>query len=584
MESINFAGVLWRSWRLLLALALVGAVIGVLLPVSHVKQPKPILHWKAVALVGAAPRGGNDLVGGGVTAEQVVFYGNSLTVQTETAKAAHQDINAFYLPRYMSAAIGEPKSGSSSSATTTPTKANAASNVVTLTAYGRTKDDAVELVNYYVDELGEYIGTEYYAQQQYLDQTKAADKPTTTKSGAAASSTTPSTTPSASGSGSGSSGATGTATQAETGYNVLYYASQATAVPPVNGGVLDTHKVRLLVGFLLGAVLGAIIAVARVMLDKRIRTASQAANGFGFPVIVEIPARPPVSADERAAPVDVAMQPGSVEAEAFRMLRMSVLFEGLADTAAVTDPLALALGGNGHGAFGATVPAVPELARRGPGERHIVLIASPSGEETRPVVAANLAAVYAEAGQRVIVASTAELGVGQPAMMGNSEGLLSGDIHPVDVEARLQPTRVDNVVRLPFTMFLRNSGQLVTRGKELLDAARSVSDVIIVETPDLLSLHHAEALSHTVDVVVVVGECGTTRIADARKASELLRRIGSPVLGVVLTSVRTQGRVKPSPVTAPIGPVAVPSDLIAPANGAVSPAAGWEEPTAKTQV
>ena len=98
---------------------------------------------------------------------------------------------------------------------------------------------------------------------------------------------------------------------------------------------------RLVVGFLLGLLLGAAIVIARVLLDKRIRTAGQAANGFGFPVIVEIPARPPVSADERAAPVDVAMQPGSVEAEAFRMLRMSVLFEGLADTAAVTDPLGL---------------------------------------------------------------------------------------------------------------------------------------------------------------------------------------------------------------------------------------------------
>ena len=208
----------------------------------------------------------------------------------------------------------------------------------------------------------------------------------------------------------------------------------------------------------------------------------------------------------------------------------------------------MALGGNGHGAFGATVPVVPELGRREPGERHIVLIASPGSEETRPAVTANLAAVYAEAGQRVIVASTADLGVGQPVVIENSEALLSGDIHPVDVEARLQPTWVENVVRLPFTMFLRNSGQLVTRGKELLDAARSVSDVIIVETPGLLSVHHAEALSHAVDVMVVVGECGTTRIADARKAAGLLRRIGAPLLGVVLTNVRSQGRVKASQV------------------------------------
>jgi Mrp family chromosome partitioning ATPase len=339
-----------------------------------------------------------------------------------------------------------------------------------------------------------------------------------------------------------------------------------------------------LLGLLVGLLVGAVIVIARSMLDKRIRTAPQTAHAFGFPVIVEIPAPPTLSADERAAPVDAAMQPGSVEAEAFRMLRMSVLFEGLADTAAVADPLVLALGGNGHGAFGSTVPVVPELGRREPGDRHIVLIASPGGEETRPAIAANLAAVYAEAGQRVIVASTADLGVGQPVVMGDSEALLFGDIHPVDVEARLQPTWVDNVVRLPFTMFLRNSGQLVSRGKELLDTARSISDVIIVETPGLLSVHHAEALSRTVDVMVVVGECGTTRIADARTASDLLRRIGAPILGVVLTNVRSQGRVKASRLHARTGPIAVPSAPTAPANGAVSPRSGWDEPTAKTQV
>jgi Mrp family chromosome partitioning ATPase/capsular polysaccharide biosynthesis protein len=586
MESINFAGALWRSWRLLLALALVGALISLVLPISPVTQPKPVVHWKATAVVGAAPKGGDDLVGGGVTGAQVVFYGNSLNVQAITAKAAHQVIPTDELSHYMSAALGTPSTKSTSTkSTNAPAKGKATPDVVTLTAYGKKRKEAVELVNTYANSLGSSIAIEAVAHEQAVTQSKAATKTTTKPTSPSSGSS--GTTPNSSGSTPGSSGSPGTSpsiTSINTGYAILYYASQATRIPPVSGGLLDTHKGRVVVGFFLGLLLGAVIAVARVILDKRIRTAGQAAHSFGFPVIVEILARPPVSADERAPPVDVAMQPGSVEAEAFRMLRMSVLFEGLADTATATDPLALAFGGNGHGAFGASVPVVPEVGGRVPGERHIVLVASPGGEETRPMVAANLAAVYAEAGQRVIVATTADLGVGQPVIMGNSEALLSGDIHPVDVEARLQPTWVDDVVRLPFTMFLRNSGQLVSRGKELLDAARSVSDVIIVETPGLLSVHHAEALSHAVDVMVVVGESSTTRIADARKASDLLRRIGAPVLGVVLTNVRPQGRAKASQVTPAIGPVAVPSGPLAPANGAVSPRSDWEEPTAKTQI
>ncbi len=242
---------------------------------------------------------------------------------------------------------------------------------------------------------------------------------------------------------------------------------------------------------------------------------------------------------------------------------------------------------------------MPALAGGESNERHIVLVVSPDHEPTRPVVAVNLAAVYAEADQRVVVASTTDLGIGRPVIT-SPGGAFTGEIRPVDVEARLERTRVDNVFRLPLTLFLQNSSQLVTRGRELLEAARSVSDVIIIETPSLLTVHHAEALSHAVDVVLVVGECGRTRMAEARKASALLRRIGAPVLGVALTNVRPAGRAKDRARTArPPTPTAVPEAIILSPNGTegVAPPARTsrrrsrrrrnvvsDEPTAPTQV
>jgi len=82
--------------------------------------------------------------------------------------------------------------------------------------------------------------------------------------------------------------------------------------------------------------------------------------------------------------------------------------------------------------------------------------------------------------------------------------------------------------------------------------------VVIVDVPPMLALHHAEALSHSVDVVLVVGECGFTTLDEARRAGDLLRRIGAPVLGVVLTNVslpagdirQTVPRHHPDPATA----------------------------------
>jgi Mrp family chromosome partitioning ATPase len=57
-----------------------------------------------------------------------------------------------------------------------------------------------------------------------------------------------------------------------------------------------------------------------------------------------------------------------------------------------------------------------------------------------------------------------------------------------------------------------------------------------------LAVHHVEALSRSVDVVLVVGECGTTTFDQAHRSGDMLRRMEASVLGVVLTNVRLKPR------------------------------------------
>ena len=83
--------------------------------------------------------------------------------------------------------------------------------------------------------------------------------------------------------------------------------------------------------------------------------------------------------------------------------------------------------------------------------------------------------------------------------------------------------------------FMRNSGQLVSRSKEVLDAAREVAEVVIVEVPAFLRYHHGEAIVHSVDAVLIVVENGVTEVPDAQDMGDILRRLGAPVLGVVFT-------------------------------------------------
>jgi hypothetical protein len=226
--------------------------------------------------------------------------------------------------------------------------------------------------------------------------------------------------------------------------------------------------------------------------------------------------------------LDVVGDPNSSPAEAYRMLRMSIMFERLSPGLAPLD-----MYGDGSGGFPATSGEPFEAPE--PGSRQVILVVSAGNEETRSVVAANLGATYGEAGQRVIVTSTGDIDSGYAA--GNVK-VGTGGLELFELSAHLQSSSLANVSRLSLRPFVGTSGQLVTRAAEVLDAARQLADVIIVEAPPLLISHHGEALVHAVDAVLIVGECGTTTMDEARRTGDILRRVGAPVLGVVLTKVQ----------------------------------------------
>jgi Mrp family chromosome partitioning ATPase len=420
-------------------------------------------------------------------------------------KAAKQNVPQFLWPEYLSATITTSFStaAQTSTSSTTPPK-RGQTTLVLLTAYGKTANDAITLADNYAGQLAFYLSNVVLQQEKQTG---------TTSKGSSTSATT----------------------NPYTGYEIQQYAEIATRVKGTKAGLTSSRKVRGLAGLVVGALIGAAIVLLRELLDKHLRSAGRAEANFGFPVVSEIPLAtgPTGRAAAGTTPmVDVVRQPESPGAEAYRMLRMSVLFEALAPLPIPEDPL----GGTAYGAGSfATVPVASEQAPPRIGDRAVVLVLSAGSEPSRPHVAANLAAIYAEAGQQVVVISTGNIGTGSPT---GGVGSDLADIRIEDVARRLQPSRLANVYRLPLGSFIANSGQLVTRAPSLLKVARRLVDVVIVETPPLLAVHHAEALSHAVDVVLVVAECGVTTFDEARRAGDRLRRIEAPVLGVVLTNVK----------------------------------------------
>jgi Mrp family chromosome partitioning ATPase len=485
MEPIDYAAALRRSWRLILVFALLGAVIAVLVPVSQPKRVKAAFPYEATAIVGGPPQSAGSPLRAGVSSSQILFYATQSETATYTVANAGLNVAPAVSPGYLSASIV-----ASSGAGAGPIKRNTPTSVV-LTGYGETPSAAVTMANSYAEVTGDFVG----AALDTLGKTSGAIS----------------------------------------GYTVLRPAQSGVKIKGGKASLGASRKVRGLGGLIVGAVLAAGLVLLRELLDKRLRSAARTQANFGFPVVAEIPLVVPAEGLELAMmpAVDVRREPESPGAEAYRMLRMSVILEPLAPLTDLTDPFALGFESSVGDTPGRALPA-PTMDTQTLGDRKVVLVASAGPEPTRPQVAANLAAIYAEAGQRVVVISTSDLG----PLPGAIDGQFAGEVTPEDIQAQLEPSRLEYVSRLNLGRFVATSGQLVNRAPAIFDALRGLCDLVIVEVPPILAVHHAEALAHSVDVVLVVAECKFTTFDDARQAGDQLRRMGAPVLGVVLTNIR----------------------------------------------
>src|SRR5665213_2902484 len=520
IERVNYWGALRRGWRLLVALAILFAVIAVLVPVpAHKVHKQPLENpWRVGSFLAAIPQ--NGVGSAGVNTKTILFWADDTYVKLAAIQAAGKTKSGaqsippaaqlHLLPTMKASVVPVSTVLSGRSSAAGKKKAGKAavgkngSEYVGLFAQGANQAQAVALANQYATAVLYAVNQAFAASRKELSPAEQQAHPNA-KSGAVI--VAPAVAP------------------------------RATLVPPkvTSTGIKLGRKELGLIGIAAGLLVGVLIILARALLNKSLQTAAGAEASFLFPVVVEIPERAGNGAGATSGPLTVVDEPTSAAAEAYRMLRVSVLFEGLAEPPPLYDPL---------DPMGDDAPS-GRLVARGPykapepGTRQVVLVVSPGGEQSRPALAVNLGAVYAEAGERVIVISTADIGSSYPG-----DRVVDGSDHwePWQLAPYLEPSSLENVSRLSLGPFVASSGQLTTRAPGIFNAARRLADVVIVEVPPLLAVHHGEALARAVDVVVVVAECRSTTINQAQRAGEILRRMGAPVLGVALTEVRLSSR------------------------------------------
>ena len=258
---------------------------------------------------------------------------------------------------------------------------------------------------------------------------------------------------------------------------------------------------RSLIGGFLGLLVGLAAAFIYERLDNRVQSKEDAEVAFELPVLCEVP--PLTRAQRKETEVLSHSHPLSRTAEAYRALRSSLVF--LDHT------------------LNAGAPA------NGTKHTQVILVTSAGPSEGKTTTVANLAAMFAEADNSVLVINC---DFRRPRL----HRFLGGSDEPRKVvQSEIPGIRmVNNVLSNPNP----NPAEVAAAQRQVVEAARGMFDVVILDTAPLLSTNDASEIMSSADVVVLVSQAGKTSKASAARATEVLQRMEATVAGVALLGAR----------------------------------------------
>ncbi|HNQ06295.1 MAG TPA: P-loop NTPase [Tetrasphaera sp.] len=290
----------------------------------------------------------------------------------------------------------------------------------------------------------------------------------------------------------------------------------------VGGGFVipPSRTIRAALAALLGLLVGIGLAMIFGRIDSRLRTREDVHEAVGLPIIAEVP-QLPRGLRKVGGKVASLEEPLSVYAEGYRTARTAIV----------------------HTGRGTASSAGVEGEASGGAEPRVVLIASAQPSEGKTTSSANLAALFAETGVRVLVLDAdlrspdAHVHFDVPQGAGISDYVTDPAAH--DLASLMRPTNVPGVRIITAGTTLEHPAALVSRMGSLLTQARELADVVIVDTAPLLAASDVFDLLPQVDVVVLVVRAGRLTESAGRRVSELLGRFTVPVAGVILVGVKS---------------------------------------------
>ena len=273
----------------------------------------------------------------------------------------------------------------------------------------------------------------------------------------------------------------------------------------------------LLIALAAGIVLGLIGAFGSEAFDTAVRDPQKIEETLGVPVLGLLP---PVETVLPRVAIQAlrkhgigpswqyqvtAKAPRSRVAEAFRVLRTSILFS---------------------------------LQRR---PARVLAITSTSEGEGKSFTTFNLAAAFAQSGRTVLVIDadlrkrTLSVALDMQERDGLDQALSGDDWHQAVVSYPEMPG-----------LFVMPAGRVGEYPADLLGSIamaeltsnlRNSFDLVLVDTPSMLAVSDTLSLTTSVDAFVVLAQCGVTAQHSLARTLDMLQRAGARVLGVVLNGI-----------------------------------------------
>ena len=257
---------------------------------------------------------------------------------------------------------------------------------------------------------------------------------------------------------------------------------------------------RGLIGGFLGLIIGVVLAFVIERVDTRLQTKEDTELAFDLPVLAEVP---PLTRSQRSdTEVLSYTHPMSRTAEAYRALRSSLVF--LRQT---------------------VMPAADGDGRKS----QVIMITSAGPAEGKTTTVANLATVFAEADYSVLVVNCDFRRPRLHRYLGGSDEsrkVVQSDVPGVRM--------VNNVL----SSTNANPAEVTATQRRVIEAARGIFDIILLDTAPLLSTNDASELISVSDLVVLVARSGRTTRPTAQRATEVLQRLEATVAGVALIGTK----------------------------------------------